>query len=361
MVDTLSNDTFATDRTLSESSIENLSNSHSSIESGNIEDILHGSAILAGGGGGNYESALDLYMSLDPDPVEVRDLDEFVENSNLATVFGLGTVDHVTDNHLEVARRSVELYESEYEKIDGLILGELGPDLVVEAALIADELDIPLVNADVAGMRAVPSIQNEIIENSDISRTPVVATNGEKYRYIETGTGEELEQEIRTLTDGEIWYVTGYTESPENYSEAAVEGWFEETLTFEDAEIGQIGSGELESVEFDEVDGHTSGRMTVNGESLIEAFLQNENLLAYRNGEQVASAPETITVIDEYGQAVYNGDLPEEGEQLEVYTIRYDFWQDSEALNLQQLDLMTENESVRFQDQLELEIEGERQ
>lgn len=358
-MDVLSTDAFGTNRRLSESSIENLSNSYSSINSGNIEDILHGSAILSGGGGGSYESALELYRSLDPDSVEVRDLDDFSDDSNLATVFGLGPVDHGTDNPLEVARRSVDLYESVYEEIDGLILGELGPDLVVEAAIIADELDIPVANADVAGMRAVPSIQNEIIEDSEISRPPVVATNGEEHRYIETGTGEELEQEIRDIVDGEIWYVTGYTENPENYSEAALEGWFEETLTFEDAEIEQIGEGEVQSIEAHEVDGHTSGRMTIEGRSTIEVFFQNENLLAFRDGEQVASAPETITVIDENGQPIYNGDLPDEGQQLEVYTITYDFWQDSEAMDIQQLNLEVFGSTVRFQDQLELDIGGE--
>lgn len=57
----LSTGTFATDRRLLESSNENLSDSSSSINSENIEAVLHGFAVLAGNG---YSEALNLYRSL---------------------------------------------------------------------------------------------------------------------------------------------------------------------------------------------------------------------------------------------------------------------------------------------------------
>lgn len=335
-------------------------NSCNSIDSSNIEEILQGASILSGGGGGSYSSAIENYREQPHGGVEVRDLSEYEEGSNLATVFGLGPVDNSTENPLGIAQKSVEIYESEYGEIDGVILGELGPDLIVEAVAIADRLDIPVVNADVAGMRAVPSVQNEIIEESNVSRTPLVASNGTESVRLESGTGEEIEEEIRGLTDGDIWYVTGYANSANEYLDShASQGWLEECLYFDQAEVEELGSGILESVTSREINGHTVGRMNIQGEETLEVFFQNENILAYRNGEQVAQAPDTISVIDEDEIGVENGDIPNEGTELEVYRISYDFWNNQNCFNLETLEITTDDETVTFNDTTEFNIQGE--
>jgi len=344
-------------RSISSETIQNHANN--SIHSDNIEQVLRGSSVLAGGGGGSFQEALQTYLSLNIEEVEVRHLENFSDDAVIATVFGLGPANHETTDPLEIAESSFEAYESRYEDVDGIILGEIGPDLIVEAVAIASQLNIPVVDADVAGMRAVPSIQNEIIEESQISRTPVIATNGEDTVFIEGNDGERLEAEIRQLTDGDIWYVTGYASSPREYEEAAVEGWFEETLRFEHAHIRRIGQGALESVESEHLEGHTVGRMIIQGESTIEIYFQNENLLAYVDGEQVAAAPDTISVIDENGNGVNNGNIPEVGEQLEVYCFSYDFWNDADCFNLETQQIETEAQTFTFQDQLEFDIRGD--
>jgi len=333
--------------------------SANSIHSENIDQVLRGSSILSGGGGGSYQTAIQSYQSLSPEAVEVRNLEYFSDEDNLATIFGLGPVNHTTEDPLTIAQDSVEMYESEYGEIDGVILGEIGPDLVVEAVAVADRLDIPVVNADVAGMRAVPSIQNEIIEGSNVSRTPLTATNGDQTVYINSGSGQEIEEEIRNLTDNDLWYITGYANSPEEYSSAVPQGWLEECLHFEQAEIQSLGTGILESVETSEPNGHTLGRMTIEGEDTIEVYFQNEILLAYRNGEQVAQAPNTISVIDEDGIGVSNGHILEQGETLEIYEISYNFWHNTDCLNLEIQGIEANNETVTFNDTTEFNIQGE--
>lgn len=336
-------------------------NSPNSINSSNIEEILLGASILSGGGGGSNQGAIETYDSLSPGQVEVRDLEYFSDEDNIATVFGLGPVNNDIEDPLAVAQDSVKVYESEYGEIDGVVLGEIGPGLVVEAVAVADKLDIPVVNADVAGMRAVPSIQNEIIEKSDVSRTPLTATNGDQTVYLESGSGQEIEEEIRNLTGNDLWYITGYANTPEEYSSAVPQGWLEECLNFEQAEVENLGQGTLESVETSELDGHTVGRMTIEGEDTLEVYFQNENLLAYRNGQQVARAPDTTSVIDEDGIGVSNGHIPERGESVEVYEIAYDFWQDAECFNLETQGIEADEETVTFSDQLEFGVRGESQ
>ncbi|MFB6100520.1 MAG: DUF917 family protein [Candidatus Nanohalobium sp.] len=331
------------------------------INSRNIGQILRGSSILSGGGGGSYRESLENYRSSSSDEVEVRDLDDFSENDTIVTVFGLGPVDHETEDPLSVAQQSVEMYESEYGEIEGIILGELGPDLIVEAVAIADRLDVPIADADVAGMRAVPSIQNEIIEGAEVSRTPLVATDGEDSAYIEEGTGQEIERAVRELTDSDIWYITGYANPAAGYSGSVPQGWFDECIDPDGSQREVLGSGTLESVESEEVDGHTVGRMLIRGEETIELYFQNENLLAYIDGEEAARAPDTISAVDSNGVGINNGDLPEEGEQLEVHRISHDFWQDASCFNLETQRISADEDTVNFQENTEFDITGDNQ
>ena len=331
------------------------------INSDNIAEVLHGASILSGGGGGDYKTAYETYRSLSPNEVEVRNLEDFTEENNLSTTFGLGPVNHSTEDSLDIAQESVDIYESEYGEIDGMILGELGPDLIVEAVAVADRLNIPVVNADVAGMRAVPSIQNEIIEQSNASRTPLTATNGSDTVYIESGSGQDIESEIRSLSDDDLWYITGYSNNPEEYKTSVPQGWLEECLMFEQAEIQKIGSGTLDSVKTSALNGHTIGRIRIEGHDTLEIYFQNENLAAYRNGEQVAQAPNTISIVNEDEIGVSNGHLPEEGDQLEAYEISFDFWENTNCLNLETLGIQPDNKTITFDDGTEFNIQGEKQ
>jgi DUF917 family protein len=117
----------------------------------------------------------------------------------------------------------------------------------------------------------------------------------------------------------------------------------------------------LESVKTSELGGHTVGRMKIDGDAILEVYFQNENLLAYRNGEQLAQAPDTISVVNEDGIGVSNGHIPEQGESVGVYELSYGFWEDAECFNLETLGIKSDEESVSFNGELEYEVRGEPQ
>jgi diaminopimelate epimerase len=351
------------------SSVEHRSENQTStsvynINSENINSILQGSSILAGGGGGGYREALDNYRSINPNKVKVKDLQDFSPDEKLATVYGLGPVDHRKNNLIELAQESVELYESEFSEIDGIILGELGPDLIVESIAIADELNIPIVNADVAGMRAVPSIQNEVIEASNLERAPIVATDGDEDIVITNEiSGIELERRIRDMASDNMWYITGYCHTAEDFQGEVSEGWFEECHNFPsgrpDMEI--IGSGRIENTEVRDIEGHTVGRITIEGNSTYQVFFRNENILLLEDGEPIVEAPETITLISESGYGIYNGEIPSEGEGVTIARIEYEEIWDEEMRDIFNLEAGFELEgaSVVFGNEEAFEKEGE--
>lgn len=303
------------------------------IDSSNIEDILRGASILAGGGGGDYARALERFHNSVDSQVEVRPPSMFSEDATIVTVFGLGPVDSSEDNAIELAEQSIDEFEENFSEIDGIILGELGPDLVVEAAIIAQRMDIPVADADVAGLRAVPSIQNEIVEASDLDRTPIVATNGSTTELIrEADSGLEIEQRIRELADDSIWYVTGYPATAEEYSESAATGWYDECMNaFSNSDM--IAEGRIVSLETQQVDGHTYGRIVVESENRYTLLFRNENLELRENEEVIAEAPESITLIHER-RGVYNGDIPEEGEQVQIAVISFpEVWEETDVFD----------------------------
>ncbi len=325
------------------------------ISSDNIEVLLQGASILSGGGGGNYDTALERYRSISPSPVNVKDLSEFCDDDTLATVFGLGPVENQVDDQLSIASKSVRLFEERYSEVDGFVLGEVGPDLIVEAALAANELGAAVVDADVAGMRAVPSIQNEIIEATSISRTPLVATNGEDTLSIESGSGREIEARLRDLSTHDLWYVTGYANPPSDYS-AAVQGWFDECVKFDRANISRLGEGRVYSTETTQSQGHSVGRIRVQGSRNFEIFLLNENIIAFRDGEAISQAPDTICILDERGIGISNGNLPETGERVEIYELTYNFWQNAKCLNLESLGVQLQDGQIEFESGLTFEV-----
>jgi DUF917 family protein len=329
-----------------------------SVNSDNIDRLLRGASVLAGGGGGTYRGSLENYRSLDPRKVEVVGLESLPTNSNIVTVFGVGPADHETRNPVEIALEAVEAYESQYAEVDAIIPGELGPSLIVEAAAIADALGVPIVDADVAGMRAVPSIHNEILEVSDISRAPVVATNGRQLSVLEEADGHHMERHVRQLTDGDLWYVAGYADTPASYVDAVPQGWFDECMRFNSCQVTRIGDGVVESVDTRQSRGHTVGRLLLQGEREIEVFFQNENLLLFADGQRVASAPDTISLVDNTGAGISSADSPENGEHLEAYAIRHDFWDDADCFNLETQKITVTDGAVRFPHGAQLDIKS---
>nr|EGQ40117.1 MAG: hypothetical protein J07AB56_08450 [Candidatus Nanosalinarum sp. J07AB56] len=337
---------------------EPYSNINRSIESDNIDRILKGASVLAGGGGGTYRGSLDNYRLYDPRKVDIVDLGSLPSDSNVVTVFGVGPADHGTQNPTQVALESVEVYESRYAEVDAIIPGELGPSLIVEAAVVADELGVPVVDADVAGMRAVPSIRNEILEVSDISRAPVITTNGQQLSVLEEADGQQMEQHIRRLTDGDLWYVAGYADTPASYMDAVPQGWFDECMRFDSCQLKRIGDGLVESVDTRQSRGHTVGRLLLQGEREIEVFFQNENLLLFVDGQRVASAPDTISLVNDTGVGITSADPPETGEHLEAYVVRHEFWDNPDCFDLETQNISVTDGAVKFPHGVQIDIRG---
>lgn len=319
--------------TLSPETLQESTQNLTSINPENIQSILRGASLLSSGGGGEFSTALQTYRNMNLGPVEVRDLDSFDQNDTIVTIFGLGPVDNDVENALDIARRSLTQFEYEVEQIDGIILGEIGPGLIVESAMAASELDIPVVNADVAGMRAVPSIHNEIIEGSHLNRTPLVAVDSQNEVIIEeTLSGEELENRLRGLSSGDLWYITGYAHTASELQETVATGWLQECLNFEQTEVDFMGAGTLVDKDLREIDGHTVGRLVIEGENIFEVFLRNENLLLLQDGETVAEAPNMISLVSPEGYGVYNGNIPEIGTEIEIHRMWHPVWDDNEHI-----------------------------
>jgi len=89
------------------------------INSDKIAEILRGASILSRGGGGDYKTAYKPCQSLSPNEVEVGNLEDLTEKNNLSTTFGLGPVNHSTEDSLDIAQESVDIYEHVAVEITG--------------------------------------------------------------------------------------------------------------------------------------------------------------------------------------------------------------------------------------------------
>lgn len=304
---------------------------NNSINNHNQQTILRNSAILAGGGGGNYHTANQILQNQLNNEIPVKDIEEFDPRANLATFFGLGPVQDDNSVDLETVRNSVNSFEERYGEISGIVLGEIGPEVIASCCLAAQELEVPLVNADVAGMRAVPTVQTEIIENnSEISRLPAVASNQEgETVFIEN---ERLESALRGLQNT-TWFVTGYLNTAENY-EQVPKGWFENCQNLPQENFETIATGEIQRWRSTEHNGHTIGYIEIeNQQNRFDIYFVNENALLLRNGEVEASIPDSITLQNSQGVPIYNGCPPRTGETVEITVYNQNrYWDENSDL-----------------------------
>lgn len=322
---------------------------HNSINNQNYTQILRNSAILAGGGGGNYQTATEIFQNQITTQIPVRDIEEFEPDVNLATFFSLGPVRDDNSVDIETVRNSVNTFEERYGEISGIVLGEVGPEVISSGCLAAQELDVPIVNADVAGMRAVPTVQTEIVENIDeIERLPAVATSltGET-RFIE---GERLESALRGLSNF-TWFITGYLNNASSYQDAP-RGWFENCLNLTDDSINNLATGEVRNWRSNEVNGHTLGHVeVVNQRYSYDVYFLNENALVLQDGQVVASMPDSITIQTTDGTPLYNGDPPRIGRRVRivVYNQEEHWGEDRNLLTPESIGFSSREGQISFQ------------
>ncbi len=309
-----------------------------------LESIALGAGILGTGGGGNpYLGKLKARGLLRRGrTIEVVALDALPDDCRVCTVGGMGAptigIEKLGSGRETFdAVRALEAHVG--HKIDAVIPAEIGGGNSIEPMIVAAEAGIPVVDADGMG-RAFPTMPMITYFIYGVSCFPcaVCDDKGNQVVFPDGVDDHWLERLSRALAvqmgghaGAAVAYMTGaeakrtaipatlsYARRLGDHIRAARTERTDPVAAILDATHGRLlFSGKLVDVERRTADGWVRGNVEIEGvdrdagHSMRIAF-QNENLVAWRDGEVVVTVPDLICIANE-----------EDGEPITTEILRY--------------------------------------
>jgi uncharacterized protein len=312
-----------------------------------LESIVIGAGILGTGGGGNpYIGKLTARRLLRSGrKIEVVRLAEVPDDWRICTVGGMGAptvgIEKIAaGTETTDAMRALEQHVG--KRIDAVIPAEIGGGNSIEPMIVAANAGIPVIDADGMG-RAFPTMPMITYFIYGLSCYPcaVCDEKGNRVVYPDGVDAHWLERLSRTAAvqmGGFAGCAVAYM-SGADAKRTAIEGTLTLALTVGervraarerrhedvlrailDATGGrELFVGKIVDVERRTSEGWVRGRVLIEGTDhdsghALEVSFQNENLVAWRDGEVVATVPDLVCIVNR-----------EDGEPITTEILRYGY------------------------------------
>ncbi len=292
------------------------------------ECLAEGSAIYGCGGGLEMKTNKEKSAKIAQDKrIIIKSLNEFKKNDILAVVSGIGKPPKQKIDFGNALKAGID-YISKIlpnKKLSGIVPGEIGIEsLVIE---LAGALNLPILDGDIAGGRAVPEIQDDIFYINRIKTTPAVCVNlqGEVLIIDNTSNLAKIENIVRNfvaLSAGPAILIDHIT-NRDNFGKISLgtfsrsielgkiiknktgEESLKEILKFNNAKI--VAEGKILSVEEEKSEGFL--KKIVTGADW-KTIVKNEYLAIYKDNRLISSIPDIIVLIEkESGKPLHNTGL----------------------------------------------------
>jgi len=290
-----------------------------------VKNLITGSVYFATGGGLRKRGNETLYQEIfkRTRSIELRGIDEFSENSFLATIYGVGNPAKVKGKLSRIIVPLIENFKKYFDlEISGLIPGEIGSEATVFYA--ASVLDLPVVDSDLVGGRAAPEIQMDVFTLFGLPLTPMLARDVLSREIAFTGNWNTLsiEKTLRNFFEDSdsAGLLAGYAVKAGTYRKIGAKGTItssletgralnhgnlEKALAASKARV--IGSGILKKPELGNLEGFQKGLLRIGD---FEIAVKNENMSLKKNGKLIAAVPELIILLDKKSLSpLHNADI----------------------------------------------------
>jgi uncharacterized protein len=299
-----------------------------------LPNIARGCSVLGAGGGGEAYTAtlMATQALLDHGPITLVTYDELPDDAIIMSCGFLGAPT-VTIEKLSSGDEGGYLLE-EIERLRGAKVGALMPAEIggsngMVPLTWSARLGLPVLDADGMG-RAFPEVHQETMHLAGIPAGPTVVVDERGHRAIFRNTEgpwiERLERAIAiacggiaasaeyhmTVAEARHATVPGTISLAERIGRAIAEAADDPVQAVIDITgAGRILDGKVADIERRIEDGFVKGMLTIEGTrgdagKVLEIDIQNEYLVARRDGELVAMVPDIITLLDEQtGEAIH--------------------------------------------------------
>ncbi len=323
-----------------------------------VKRMLVGSSIYSTGGGFELGSQRKMFSALFDKKarLELVSIDELGDDDYVCTAYGVGSTSN-TDFDLSEAmniglRRLEEITGKRFKAI---FAGETNIDILAFQA--ASGLNLPVLDGDCTGGRAVPEITFDNFLVAGISLLPSVVVDMKGNITIVRGdlTGEEIERRIRKIAvdAGTSIAVLDHSISVRDARKVLTLGIFERAIKageFIEKNRGngdvvdllakRIGArkvieGRITKVSFKDSGGFLESRYTVSdGKDMAEVYVKNENIILWLNGRMDVEPPDSIITVDKERMVGVHNSRIRKGVEVAVLALEAtELWRSPRARN----------------------------
>ena len=290
------------------------------LSNSNKEDYLLGSSFYSCGGGVSINKASEILNQIGKFDIPIYSMYEFDENSLFCTVYAIGASGRGSKDYSRLIKAFDHLEDILGVVFDGIIPGEIGSE--INAIYVAAHKNIPLVDTDMVGGRAVPEDHMDIHGIFNLPTTPVViTTNQSDLIFIKecplSLKIEKISRLIAVESEGYA-YLAGRTISNHDAKKIFPEGTVTRSLSTGSSLISVdtlknfhcfvnnleettiLGEGVIMSLEYIDSPGFLSGFINIisNVGVNYKVFFKNENLILWSNDKITYNAPDLISLIN---------------------------------------------------------------
>ena len=291
------------------------------IQKNQWEDIVCGANLLGTGGGGTIAGALSILKKV-KQPVILTSIEEFNDGDLACTVFGVGGK-QVCDPII-ASRNALSLFQKIIgEKISVIISVEVGPMSIANTIFISSNLNIPILDSDIVGLRSSPEVFLETISIAGLKRAPCVIADDKRNNAIlrKNINPKELDKFFRdfAISVGGDAYVAGYPLKIGSLKNIVPK----DSVTISQ-EIGEhlkklktnkinlkefckktqwvlLDTGQIIEQIKNNTKGFSEGRYKIKSDkSIFEVLFKNENLVLLKNNRVILTCPDSISLLDLY-------------------------------------------------------------
>lgn len=295
------------------------------IESGDVDALTRGCAVLGTGGGGDvYANALEAKHAIASyGPVRLVTLDDLPQQGILMPVGGIGAPTVGAEklgsgDEVEFLQSAVENILG--KQVVGLMASEIGGGNGLYPIAAAARTRLPLVDGDAIG-RAFPEVHMISMNAAGLLPELIVLCDERRnvvaLRPIDGDWAELLARAVAEVFGGSA-AMADYVMPVSRAHGAIIEGSITTALRIGRAVIGaadpvaalidavdavKLIEGKVIDVERRTAGGFVRGSVVVEGygadsDRLVRIEIQNENLVALEDGEVLAIVPDLITLVD---------------------------------------------------------------
>lgn len=328
-----------------------------------VPALAAGAAVFGGGGGGDPQ--LGAYMAThalsDTGPVDLVDLDDLDPEALVLPIAGVGAPTVVQEKILNGSEAQLVRQEMErlfQRPVAALMSAELGGLNGVLPVAWCANAGLPLADADLMG-RAFPQLQMVTPHLYGHAISPVVLAdergNVVVFRTVSNEWAEKLVRSA-TVAMGGSASIGIYPMTVEQARKFAIRRSITRAIEVGQTLLNRLDDametleyaagarlllrGKIIDVERRTVDGWAQGTVVVEGSDgdaggLLRIEFQNENLVALRDGECVATVPDIITVVDVHTGRPVVTELLRYGQRVAAVALPCDpVWRSEHALEV---------------------------